>query len=196
LVAAQYLDGHIPIEPFPGRYDEFIQSRGRRPGKVDIIIPVANEHNVRSDIENNYPPIQTYATTTSSWGINYHRHSPLSNDDCSICRFPPPESQPNFQCSVTQVETPNEKPIDAALPFLSMAAAVLTVADLIKLQLPGYPFTPNFAFIDFFGKMETISTHARQRKINCICTNRSDAIHSEYVGSTRYSPYRTDMFKS
>ena len=186
LIVAQYLEGHIPVEPFVGRYDEFIQSHGRGPGKLDLIIPVANEHNVRADIENNYPPIQTYATTTSSWGINYHRHYPLSYDDCSVCRFPPPETQPNFSCSVTQVETPNEKPIDAALPFLSMSAAVLTVADLIKLQLPGYPFTPNFAFIDFLGKMETILTYSRQKKADCICANRSHAIHSEYISSTRY----------
>jgi hypothetical protein len=184
VVAAKYLHGHITVEPFVGRYDQFVQSYGRRPRTIDIMIPAANEHNVRADIENNFPPIQVYGTTTASWGINYHRHIPLSSDDCSVCRFPAADAQPKFACSVAQVETSNDKPIDAALPFLSVAAAVLIVADLIKLQLPGYPRTPNFAFIDFLGKLDSVLAHPRQKKAGCVCSYRSQTIHTECLRST------------
>ena len=186
LVAGQYLEGHISVEAFVGRYDEFIHSHGRRPGKVDIIIPVANEYNVRSDIENNYPPIQIYGTTTTSWGINYHRHIPLSQDDCSVCRFPAIDAQPLFPCSTILVEAPKKKPVDAALPFLSVGAAVLTVVDLIKLQLPGYPFTPNFALIDFYGKLDYIVSFNRVPKLHCPCRMRSINIAKEFIGSTKF----------
>jgi len=185
-VTANYLKGHIPVESFPERYDEFIQGHGRKPGDTDIIIPVANEYNIRADVENNFPPIQVYGTTTTSWGVNYHRHVPLSDDDCSMCRFPPGDIHPNFACSMVQVETENKKRIDAALPFLSMAAAVVTVADLIKLQLPDYPYTPNFAFLDFLGRMESTSIYSKPKKSGCICSHRSNAIHTKYLDSTRY----------
>lgn len=187
-VTANYLKGHISVEPFPERYDEFIQSHGRKPGDTDVIIPVANEYNIHADIENNFPPIQVYGTTTTSWGVNYHRHVPLSDDDCSVCRFPAEDIRPNFACSTAQVETENKKPIDAALPFLSMAAAAATVADLIKLQLLDYPYTPNFAFLDFLGRMESISIYSKPKKSGCICSHRSSVIHTKYLDSTKYFP--------
>jgi predicted CXXCH cytochrome family protein len=185
-VVDQYLNNHITVNAFQGQYSEFIKSHGRKPGSIDILIPEANEYNVRFDMENNYPPIQIYGTTSTSWGINYHRHVPLSQDDCSVCHFPASTTQPNFICSEAQVEIQDEKPIDAALPFLSVGAAALVVADLIKLQLPGYPFTSNFAYIDFLGKLENIVSYDRRSKEDCPCRTRSVNIHKKYISSTRF----------
>ncbi len=185
VVGAEYLTGHLPTEAFPGLYSDFIGARRRKPGDVDIVLPFANDYGVRYQIENNFPPLQVYGTTTPSWGINYHRHIPLTSD-CSVCRFPELGGQVQFVCSTAKIPTPNDNSVDAALPFLSVGAAVLAVADLIKLQMPGYPFTPNFAFFDFLGKLETISAFRRRMKAGCICVDRSPTIHSEYIGSTRY----------
>lgn len=184
-VAAEYLDGYIRADPFVGLYQEYINSRGRKRGDLDLVLPFANEYGVRYQIENNLPPMQIYATTTKSWGINYHRHIPF-REDCSVCRFPEINAQVNFICSTTEIQSAIVKPVDAALPFLSLGAAVLAVGDLIKLHLPSYPFTPNFAFIDFKDKMETILAYQRKPQKGCICTNRSISIHNEYINSTRY----------
>ncbi len=186
-VAARYLQPLVPVEAFVGSYNEFIRQHGRKPGDVDLILPLANEFGVRSNIENNFPPLQIYGTTTPDWGVNYHRHVPFQ-EDCSVCRFPD-EVQPNFVCSTAQIETEQNEQVDAALPFLSMAAAILTVADLLKLQLPRYPFTSNFAFIDFKGGLEPPYplAYQRHRRVGCICAERSPHIYKRYVASTRFS---------
>lgn len=186
-VAAHYLQSFVSVEAFAGRYGEFIRQHGRKPGDVDLILPLANEFGVRPNIENNFPPLQIYGTTTPDWGVNYHRHIPFQ-EDCSVCRFPS-EVQPNFVCSTAQVETEQNEQVDAALPFLSMAAAILIVADLLKLQLPGYPFTSNFAFIDFKGGLEPPYplVYQRHRRVGCICAERSPHIYRRYLASTRFS---------
>jgi molybdopterin/thiamine biosynthesis adenylyltransferase len=185
-VAEQYLRPRIRAQAFQGRYDHFIESFDRRPGDTDVILPLANEFGVRSFVENNLPPLQIYGTTTTDWGINFHRHIPFQ-DDCSLCRFPSEVHQANFVCSEAQIGDEEGEQVDAALPFLSMGAAALTVADLIKLQMPGYPFTPNFAFIDFKGNLEFLITYRRKSKATCLCPKRSSAIHKHYNGSTRFS---------
>lgn len=184
-VCQRYLANHVSIDPFPVKYDEFIDQKGRKPGAIDLILPEANEYGARSYIENNYPPLQIYGTTTTSWGINYHRHLPLKDEDCSLCRFPV-TAQPAMACSINKVETVAGKPIDAALPFLSMGAAVLTLADLIRLQLPGYPQVPNFAFIDFKDKLEMVVTYQRHPKPDCSCSSRSQRVLKTYNQNTKF----------
>ncbi|MBI1877781.1 MAG: hypothetical protein HYR94_06070, partial [Chloroflexi bacterium] len=134
-----------------------------------------------------FPPLQVYGTTTSDWGVNYHRHIPLK-EDCSVCRFPI-EAEHNLVCSTAQIEIRQDEQVDAALPFLSMAAAILTVADLLKLQLPGYPFTPNFAFIDFKGSLESPYplVYKKSQRDGCIFAERSPRIYERYIASTRFS---------
>lgn len=189
-VAERYLRPFVTVEAYPYRYDEFIKLEGRRPGDVDLMLALANDFGVRSFIENNFPPVQVYGTTTPDWGINYHRHIPL-REDCSLCRFPTDGEQANFVCSETQIETEQGERVDAALPFLSMAAAALTVGDLMKLQLPGYPFTPNFAFLDFKDGLEFILPYQRMPQASCACTSRSIGIHRRYLKGTRFGPLST-----
>lgn len=184
-VCQRYLKNRISVDAFPGKYNEFIQKFGRKPGTVDLILPEANEYGARSYIENNFPPLQIYGTTTTSWGINYHRHMPLDDEDCSLCRFPP-TTHPKMTCSINKVETESGRSIDAALPFLSMGAAILTVADLIRLQLPGYPQVPNFAYFDFKDKLEMIISYKRHQKPGCSCSSRSQQVHKEYNQSTKF----------
>jgi hypothetical protein len=182
-VAQEYLGSLVPVQAYQCRYDQFIGQHGR--GDVDVLLSLANEFGVRSFIENNFPPVQVYGTTTPDWGMNYHRHIPL-REDCSLCRFPANEHQAALACSETQIETEQGERVDAALPFLSMAAAALTVGDLIKLQLPDYPFCPNFAFLDFRGRLEFILTYQRLPRELCSCTSRSINIHRRYLMGTRF----------
>lgn len=184
-VVKEYLRSVMPVEAHPCRYDEFIGRYGR--GNVDVLLPLANEFGVRSVVENNFPPIQLYGTTTPDWGINYHRHIPL-REDCSLCRFPTEGEQAKLVCSKAQIDTAQGERVDAALPFLSMAAAALTVGDLIKLQLPGYPFSPNFAFVDFKDKLQFILSYQRLPQASCACRSRSSKIHKRYLTATRFGP--------
>lgn len=185
MTCQRYLDNHLLVEPFPCKYDEYIEQNGRKPGVIDLLLPEANEYGVRAFVENNYPPLQVYGTTTRSWGINFHRHRPLTDEDCSLCRFPA-TIQPAMVCSVNQLEVDDGKSIDAALPFLSVGAAVLTVADLVRLQLPGYPQIPNFAFIDFKDQLETVLAYPRHPRPNCSCSSRSTKLQSIYNQSSKF----------
>lgn len=186
--ATEFLNGKLPTTAFLGRYDEFIDEKGRQKGDVDLLLSLANEFGVRAFIEHNFPPIQVLGTTSPSWQVNYHRHVP-GRDDCSLCRFPNSEDHIQYVCSGTEIETSSGEQIDAALPFLSVAAAILTAADLIKLQIPGYPFTPNFGLIDFQGNLGSILTFDKKPKVSCFCAHRSQRIHKPYIGSSRFANF-------
>lgn len=183
--AAAWLDSSLPVIAYPLLYDEFVAKYGRLEGALDLILPLANEFGVRHTIENNLPPIQIYGTTTSDWGVNYHRHIPL-RDDCSCCRFPRDVQPAEMVCSTAKVETPEGEHVDAALPFCSVAAAALTVADIMKLEIPGYPFTPNFAFVDFKGELGFVPAHNKGRRKTCICASRSSGIHKSCIASSKF----------
>jgi hypothetical protein len=185
-VAAEYLRSALSVTPHAMTYGQYVDDRGRKPGDVDLLLPLANEFQVRGTIEHNFPPLQVYGTTTPDWGINFHRHVPL-RDDCSVCRFPGDAPQPVLACSGGQVQEPGAKPIDAALPFLSLAAAVLTLADILRVREPGYPHTPNFSFIDFKGPLEQVVTFDKRLRANCLCRTRSQRIHRAYIDGTRFA---------
>ncbi len=183
-IVADYLRDLLPVNTFLGRYDEFIQIHGRE--KVDLIFPLANEYGVRSVIEHNFPPLQIYGTTTSDWGVNYHRHIPFQ-DDCSLCRFPEDINEVAMICSKGKIEVEREKQVDAALPFSSVAAATLVLADLLKIQYQDYPFiTTNFAFIDFKGNLELVNTHNKVSQKLCYCSTRSLRIHDREISSSKF----------
>ncbi|MFN8592028.1 MAG: ThiF family adenylyltransferase [Thermomicrobiales bacterium] len=187
-VAHRHLRHAVPTAPFPGRYGEFIDEYGRKPGDIDLILPLANEFGVRATIEYNFPPLQIYGTTAASGVVNYHRHIPLS-EDCSLCRFPisAEEAEARLLCSVASVATALGEQIDAALPFVSTAAASLVVADLMRVQMPNYPFLPNFADIDMLGPLEFIASYQRRPRPECLCASRSPAIHRNYIHPTAFS---------
>lgn len=186
VVAREYLGDELVTDAFIGRYDEFIEQHGRQPGKADLLLSLANEYGVRGSVEHNFPPLQVYGTTTIDWGINYHRHIPLRGD-CSVCRYPLDDIPVQMACSEAQLQTKDGDQVDAALPFASVATAALIVADLLKLQLTGYPFTPNFAFVDLKGPLEFVLAYDKQRRQGCLCSSRSTNIHNLYITSTRYS---------
>lgn len=186
-VVADYLAGTIKVEPFPMRFDEFVTNRGRKKGDTDLVLAMANEFGVRAQIEHNMPPLQLYGTTAPSGVVNFHRHLPII-EDCSVCRFPPlpEEVTPQFVCSDARVEVESGKRIDAALPFMSVAAAVLSVSDVVRQALSDQPAVANFAEIDLMGPLEYIGQRQRAPRPDCFCQSRSANIHRRFIESTEF----------
>jgi molybdopterin/thiamine biosynthesis adenylyltransferase len=186
-VVADYLAGAIEVEPFPMLFDEFIPKRGRTAGETDLVFSMANEFGVRAQIEHNMPPLQLYGTTARSGVVNFHRHIPLV-EDCSMCRFPPlpDDVTPQYVCSDARVEVEPGKQIDAALPFMSVAAAVLAVTDFVRLTSDSYPAVFNFADIDLMGPLEYLGHRQRLPRTDCSCRSRSTSIHHRFIESTQF----------
>ena len=158
----------------------------RSPGSPDILIAAANDLNVRYHIESRYPPVQLYGTTGRNWQCSLIRHIPFV-DACSCCLFPPDVPQPAMTCATApaSVRDDNARQVDAALPFLSFGAGLMTVAEVLKLTMPGYPLSTNRI---------TLSTRARPRltpariprRRACICVERSKNVHHRMLEGSRH----------
>ncbi len=97
--------------------------------QFDLILPLANERGARAIAQSRPVTVLLHATTTPNWTAIAHRHI-AGHDDCIACRLP--EEDPVFTCSTGTIGTTQRT--DASLPFLSAAAGVLLLAQIIKLQ--------------------------------------------------------------
>ncbi|SRR6266545_6884867 len=145
--------------------------------RPDLVIPAANERDVRREIQHHVPPLQIYGTTGGNWDAFLGRHIPLK-EDCLVCRFPRahPVGEPALACgSGTLPPLPEaETPVTATLPFLPMAAAVIAVAELVKTALPGYPRNANFACLDFLGSLGDFLLIPHGPRPGCTCEGQAD----------------------
>jgi hypothetical protein len=116
-------------EALPAWYDE-LDLDGIRP---DLVLPLANERDVRSLIAARGEPILLHATTSRTWEAQVHRHI-AGRDDCIVCRMPDAESQVRFGCSTVSLSSASSQSSDAALPFLSATAGLLLLSALYRLQ--------------------------------------------------------------
>lgn len=156
----------------------------RNQGDPDIFISTANELNVRSIIESSFPPLQIYGTTGKDWQASIIRHIPLI-DPCSCCLFPD-TIHAETACATSKAEAINGDQVDAALPFLSFAAGVMAASDILKTNLPGYPFTDNRAYLYTWGGAK----FGRRKIMNrdgCICENRSKTVHRQMIDGSKYA---------
>lgn len=69
-------------------YEDVGHDDGFRP---DLVLPLANERNVRHSIACRGEPLLVHATTSTMWEAQLHRHIP-DRDDCISCRMPNHES--------------------------------------------------------------------------------------------------------
>lgn len=169
---------------FPTSWNEFIAVHAKEARECDVWLPLANEDNVRASIQNNVPPLLIYAATNSNWGASHGRWIP-GRDDCLMDRFPMDGGGSVLQCSTSEIET-KEGRADAALPFLSMFAGLMVFADLVRLQIRGYPQVPNYCLIDFGGRLDTVQKWDMHPRENCGCKNLSPAL---YKALNRLSKY-------
>jgi len=166
-------------------WNEFLQSRSRVSMDFDIWLPLANERGVRGAMQHNIPPLMIHASTTANWGVNHGRHIP-GRDDCLLDRFEERAVVEALTCSSGRVPAPSsEEAVDAALPFASVFAGALIVADLVRAQLTGYPQVPNFALFDLYSSLEMIQSWDRRARADCSCRG-THSLQSRFNRDSRY----------
>ena len=98
----------------------------------DVVLGLANDHEVRHWIASRNNTVTLHATTGVNWLSQLHRHI-IGLDDCIWCRAGDALT-PVFQCSVGDVQLPSGTRTDAALPFLSAASGLMLATALLRLQ--------------------------------------------------------------
>jgi len=178
--------GMTGVEVDPVALHQSALWRERSSGVPDIVVSAANEDDVRYHIEMGYPPIQLYATTGKNWQIALLRHCP-GDVACSMCVFPPEESRVPMACATDQTGMPSpEEQIDAALPFLSFGAGLMTAAEIAKLPLYDYPFNRSRVGLNLRAEPSLVSTPLAHRE-GCACEHRDQAIHRQMLAGSRYT---------
>ena len=163
----------------------------RETGATDVLISAANEFNVRYHIEMGFPPVQLYATTGRNWQATLMRHVPGAKA-CSLCVFPPDEKFAPTTCATdwptAHQTTVQEKRPDAALPFLSFAAGLMSAAEVLKLNSPGYPFTAERLMLGLKGQPLLVGTSIPHRT-GCLCEGRHKGVHKAAIAGSRYARF-------
>lgn len=186
-VAAAYLRacGVASVLPETCALDQTKLWTDRPAGRPDLLIAAANERNVRPLIEALFPPVQIYGTTGRNWQASVIRHVPL-RDPCSCCLFPPADFTPTECATDTRVKASGGGQIDASLPFLSFAAGLMAAAEILKLALPGYPFSANRASLMTLPEPR-FAAAAMAHRPGCPCAGRSRSIHMKMIGGSRFA---------
>ena len=149
----------------------------RKPGSPDVLISAANEQNVRYHIEALCPPIQLYGTTGQNWQASLIRHIPLV-EACSCCLFPEEVPLAAMACANAPSEAAADGPerVDAALPFLSFMAGLMTAGEILKLSLRGYPFNANRVTLTTRPTPRLVTSRIPHRA-DCLCGERKESVH-------------------
>jgi molybdopterin/thiamine biosynthesis adenylyltransferase len=157
---------------------------GRNAGEVDLIIAAANERKARYYIEAGFPPLQLYATTGQNWQTTLIRHEPDAQR-CSLCLFPNDQKAADTACATAPQSTSTGEQIDAALPFLSFAAGLMTAAETMKLGIPGYPFSANRVILNTRPGLSLVAAPLRHRP-GCFCETRDRDVHAKMIAGSKY----------
>ncbi len=188
IATKRYLNqvGVSNVKAEPHALDESDIWKNRQPGTPDVLVPTANERNVRSLIESYFPPIQVYGTTGQNGQATMIRHIP-PHDPCSLCLFPDTDHAPT-SCAIGKVENEsNEKKIDAALPFLSFAAGAMAVAEILKLSLPDYPANRSNRTILYTGCPPRFTSGQLSFRDGCPCRQRNYDLYRKITENTCFS---------
>lgn len=181
---AQRLAGSgLVLRPFPTWWHEADLSPTLK--GYDLVLPLANEHGIRWELQNRVPPLMVHASTGRNWNVNFARHIP-GRDDCLVDRFEGLHEKPTFRCAEGNVALGGPTAVDAALPFLSFFAGLLVATDLVRLALPDYPQTPNFAHYSFRANRFVPQFDTRGPRPGCICQDQSE-LFWRLRAKTRYA---------
>lgn len=137
----------------------------------DVIFLGANERSFGPKLMANIPPLLLGASTGKDWDAYLQRHIPLL-DDCPECRMPTTPASPTpLICSTGSISTASADsgtPETGALPFLSLAAAVMCVAEMVKISLgEPYPVNSNGAAMSFKSESLPIICTNHKAKVGC-----------------------------
>jgi len=173
------VDGLIPY-PHKCDYGTFIKKHDLLNDYPDIVLCLANEKNIWSTIQHNYPPLVLHATTSPNWGVNLVRHIPFQ-DWCIVCRFGIDEYETIPVCSQAKVDSGGEKEeILGILPFLSTAGAILILSEILRSRIDGYCLTKdNFVQFSFKDTNVGFIKLKLSRNENCtVCNNQTKEEYS------------------
>jgi len=178
-------DINSKISRFQTSFKDYISTGKYIDQTPDIVLCLANEQNIWSDIQNNYPPIVLHATTTPNWGINFGRHIP-KKEWCIMCRFSN-EIDNSFTPVCSEVEIKKEEtPVLGVLPFLSPTAAVLVLAELGKMSTQDFPVNNNFIQYTMKTTDSQFISYQRSADKSCICQDQDINDYPEEIKTTKY----------
>lgn len=184
--AAALKSTKIACSMFNCDYNEYIRQRNYSKHPPDLVLSLANERNVWSTIQANYPPIVLHGTTTINWGVNFGRHLP-KEEWCIMCRFSKDvKNEYHPPCSEGEITASTETPIFGVLPFLSPTSAVLIFAEMAKMHEENYPVNNNF--IEF--SMKTFGTDfitfKRKPQKGCNCLTQNLDIYLDPIKKSKF----------
>ncbi len=182
-LAKRLIGSGLDVRPIPAWWHE----AGLSPilGGYDLVLPLANEHGVRWELQQRVPPLMIHASTGRNWNVNFARHIP-GRDDCLVDRFEGLHEKLVFACAEGAIATQGPVTIDAALPFLSFFAGLLVATDLVRLALPHYPHTPNFGHYSFRANRFVPQLDSRGPRAGCICLDQGE-LFWRLRADTRYA---------
>jgi len=189
-VVSEFLQrcGLDQVLEYPLAFDEAGAWAGRPAGTPDLLIPAANERNVRGIVEAYYPPLQIYGTTGSNWQASVVAHVP-SKTGCSRCLFPD-EGFPKTACAThpedKHLETSGDQ-VDSSLPFLSFAAGLMAAADILKVASHPYPYLGRRGMFLTWDEPRLTTTSPRSRP-GCPCYSREESLYRTVLEGSRYNP--------
>jgi hypothetical protein len=193
-VAKEFLDrADLEVSAHDISYKEF---ESQDTGQPDVLLPLANEQSVRSDIQHNRPPLMLHATTSGA-DVTVRRNIPF-DEACLLCHFPPDSPEIDAPCASGPVSTDKEESsednADAALPFASFLAGCFVAAELAKLPLDTYPTTENIARVQTLVDIGArgILQYPKNRADDCtFCTSASQDVHLKRISGTRFDYFTT-----
>lgn len=157
--------------PFEQTWAEFVRQNGKLLRSYSLWLPLANEHDVRRSMQENYPPVCIQASTGKNWNVSFGRHIPFK-DDCQLDRFPPDAPVVPMVCSTGKVAVSAEKQVDAALPFASFIAGLFVAAATRRAQLGHIDYGDNYG--SFIARPEfSFWTQNRRPQPGCECQKQS-----------------------
>lgn len=128
---SEIVAGVLPnSESVPDWYDDAENVHGR---PFDVILPLANERDVRGQLATRHAVVVLHATTGRNWVSQLHRHV-KGADDCLACRMVG-GVQWDARCSEVELKSGAEEGGgDAALPYLSAASGLMLATALQRLD--------------------------------------------------------------
>lgn len=167
--------GLVDITEHPVALNEAGAWQSRSAGTPDLLVPAANERNVRGLIESYLPPLQIYGTTGANWQASAVSHVPMKTG-CSRCLFPGKDLPPTVCAEDPDAKDSSQanEQVDASLPFLSFAAGLMAAADILKVASHDYPYIGRRAMLTTWDGPRLRSAPPRTRR-GCPCHSDLDA---------------------
>lgn len=170
-------------------YDDFISEGLNIESPPDMILCLANEKNIWSTIQENYPPLTLHATTTSNKSINFGSHRPRL-DWCLMCRFHKDikhEYTPQCGESVLITKDSGEEVI-GVLPYLSPMSACMIMASLGRLAVYSESFTGNSINLSFRQlPLKYLVTTTRGPLSSCpVCSRQELGFYTPEIKSSKF----------